>query len=104
MVINPGISQAIITNRLGKMRDSCYVSIGDKSIALTRSVTLLGLQTDNRLNFYLQFSTFYKKVVAKLNALSRFSSFSIIFTKKAFMQSFVYSQRNYGTCEGSNAF
>ena len=104
MIINSGKFQAIIINTLGKMRDSCNVSTGEKLITLTKSVTLLGLQIIDRLNFDLQVSTFCKKVVAKLNALSRFSSFSNFYTKKTLMESFVYSQLNHGTSKSSNGF
>ena len=44
MIVNTGKFQAIITNSLGKMRDSYNINIGDKLITSTKSVTLLDLQ------------------------------------------------------------
>ena len=73
IIFDPGKFQSFNINRLRKMGDS-----GDKPIPLTKSITLLGLQVDNILNFDLQVSILCKKV--EVNALSKnnfFKSFSI---------------------------
>lgn len=57
MIVNPCKFEAIIINTLEKMTDSQNTNIGDKLIASTKSVTLLGLQIDNRLTFLIAFNT-----------------------------------------------
>ena len=40
-----------IVNRLGKFKNTLKISIDKKQILFANSVTLLGLQNDNKLNF-----------------------------------------------------
>ena len=51
MVVNPDKFQSIITNRLGKLRNSNELLIVNHKIDSESSVTLLGIEIDNRLNF-----------------------------------------------------
>ena len=126
MIVNPGKFLGFVINRLGNRKWEIHAK-WDKSIASIKSVTLLGFQIHNRLNFDRQVSTLCKKAAAtlhkifentdfhwpafsrnqwklvfshilcsvKLNAFSRFSSFTNLSSKKTLIEAFVYSQFNY---------
>ena len=53
-----------------------FINTRDKSITSAMSVRLFDLRIDNRLNFGPHISALCKKAVAKLNPLSRLSSFT----------------------------
>ena len=70
MVINPNKFQSVIINRLGKSKDSCELLIDNNKINSENSVTLLGTEIDNSLNFGNS-TTLCQKAGRQLNALSR---------------------------------
>ena len=51
MVVNPDKFQSIIINRLGKLKNSYEILIDNHKIHLENSVTLLGIEIENKLNF-----------------------------------------------------
>ena len=51
MVVNPDKFPSIIINRLGKLKNSYELLTDNYKIELENSVTLLGIEIDNHLNF-----------------------------------------------------
>ena len=71
MVVNPDKFQSIIINRLGKLKNSYEILIDNHKIHLENSVTLLGIEIENKLNFGKHVTTVCQKAGRQLNALSR---------------------------------
>ena len=61
MVVNPDKFQSIIINRLGKLKNSYELLIDNHKIDLKISVTLLGIEIDNKLNFEKHVTALYQK-------------------------------------------
>ena len=70
MVVNPDKFQSIIINRLEKLKDSCKLLTDNHKTNLENSVILLGIKTDNKLNFEKHVTALCQKAVHQLNALS----------------------------------
>ena len=51
MIVTPGKFQAMIVNRLGKMKDAYEMNIDNKQITSSNSAKPLGINIDNKLNF-----------------------------------------------------
>ena len=66
--------QSIIINRLGKLKDSYVLLTGNHKIDLENSVTLLGIEIDNKLNFEKHVAALCQKTGRQLNVLSRLST------------------------------
>ena len=71
MVVNPDKFPSIIINRLGKLKNSYELLTDNYKIDLENSVTLLGIEIDNYLNFEKHVEAQCQKVGRQLNALSR---------------------------------
>ena len=71
MVVNPEKFQSIIINRIGKIKDSYKLLIDKHKIDSENSVTLLGIEIDNKLNFEKHITALCQKAGRQLNALSR---------------------------------
>ena len=71
MVVNPNIFQSIVINRLGRLKNSYYLLIDNHKIDSENSVTLLGIEIDNKLNFEKHVTAQCQKADRQLNALSR---------------------------------
>ena len=63
--------QFIIMNRLGKLKNSYYLLVDNRKIDLENSVTLFGIEIDNKQNFEKHVTTLCQKADRQLNALSR---------------------------------
>ena len=61
--------QSIITNRLGKLNDSYQLLSDNQKIDLENSVTLLGIEIDNKLNFGKHVTARCQKADRQLNTL-----------------------------------
>ena len=66
MIVNPKKLQAIISSN-----HSCCLTINNTQIKFKESVTLLGFEIDNKLNFEKHVSTICKKANNQRNAISR---------------------------------
>ena len=71
MVVNLKKFQAIIINRQNRSYHNCYLTTNNVEIKSKESVTLLGIEIDNKLNFEKHVSTICKKTNNQLNAISR---------------------------------
>ena len=66
MVVNPHKFQSVIINRLGKLKNSYELLIDNHKIDSENSVTLLGIEIDNKLNFGEHVTTVCQKVGRQL--------------------------------------
>ena len=66
MIVNPKKLQAIISSN-----HNCCLTINNTQIKFKESVTLLGFEIDNKLNFEKHVSTICKKANNQRNAISR---------------------------------
>ena len=63
MIVNPKKFEAIITNRQNRSNHNCCLTIHHVEIKSKESVTLLGIEIDNKLNFEKHVSTICKKAI-----------------------------------------
>ena len=61
MIVNPKKFQAIIINRQNRSNHNCCLTINNAEIKSNQSVTLLGIEIDNKLNLEKHVSTICKK-------------------------------------------
>ena len=61
MTVNPKKFQGIIINRQNRSNQNCCLTINNAEIKSKESVTLLGIEIDNKLNFEKHVSTICKK-------------------------------------------
>ena len=61
VIVNPKTFQAIIIKRQNRSTHNCCLTIHNAEIKSKESVTLLGIETDNKLNFEKHVSTICKK-------------------------------------------
>ena len=71
MTVNPKKFQAIIINRQNRSNHNCCLTINNVEIKSKESVSLLGIEIDNKLNFEKHVSTICKRTNNQLNAISR---------------------------------
>ena len=71
MTVNPKKFQAIIINRQNRSNHNCCLTINNVEIKSKESVSLLGIEIDNKLNFGKHGSTICKRTNNQLNAISR---------------------------------
>ena len=71
MIVNPKMFQAIIINRQNGSNHNGCLTINNAEIKSKESVTLLGIEINNKLNFEKHVSTICKKANNQLNAISR---------------------------------
>ena len=88
-IVNPGKFQTVIIKVMGEMRVSQNVDVGDKSIASTKSVKLLGLQKyEGRIAYRFSYAFCHndaKNMSSRPTAISvtsRFLTKSIVFQEK----------------------
>ena len=71
MIVNPKKFEAIIINRQNRSNHNCYLTINNAEIKSKESVTLLGTEIDNKLNFEKNVSAICKKANNQPNAISK---------------------------------
>ena len=74
-----------------KQKEKNYLKTNGAEIKGQNSVTLLGVEIDNELNFNNHISNICKKAGNKINAISRIQSFLGQNKKEALVNTFVYS-------------
>ena len=95
MIVNLKTFQAIIINRQNRSNYNCCLTINNAEIKSKESVTLLGIETDNKLNFEKHASTICKKANNQLNAINRISPYLGQKEKEILINSFLYCNVNY---------
>ena len=71
LVMNADKSHLLVTSHLDKIS----VNVGKEEIKCEKSVKLLGIQIDDKLDFSEHVSTLCKKASLKLHALARISNY-----------------------------
>ena len=74
MIVNPDKFQAMILSS-DKKDKKFQLSINDSTISSEGSVTLLGTEIDNKLNFKNHVSTICKKANRQLNTIGRIQNY-----------------------------
>ena len=69
--LNPKKLQAITINKQDRSNHNCCLTIKNAEIKSKESVTLLGIEIDNKLNFRKYVSAICKKANNQLNAIGR---------------------------------
>ena len=92
MMTNPGKFQFMI---LSKNTISKSIVIGNKTIASSKSVKLLGLTIDKKLNFGIHINNICKRPSAKIKSLGRIRNRLNLSQAKILYNSFILSQFNY---------
>lgn len=95
MIANPNKFHSILLSRAKIDTSKLEINIGDRVIQSERSVKLLGVTIDDKLNFNLHISNLCRKASAQLNALFRFKNVLSLQTRSILAQSFVYANFNY---------
>ena len=91
------INEAILANFADdNMFHNCCLTIDNVEIKSKESITLLGIEIDNKLKFEKHVSTICKKANNQLNAISRIGAVLGLNEKEILINSFVYSNFNYG--------
>ena len=92
MMANPGKFQFMILN---KNTINKSIVINNKTIESSKSVKLLGLTIDNKLNFGIHINNICKVASAKIKSLGRIRSRLNLSQAKILYNSFILSQFNY---------
>ena len=95
MIPNPWKFQAIFIKKDHSDTSGIDISLSDKNIKSEKTVTLLGVKLDNKLNFDAHISDLCKKATTQLNVLKRLKQFIGFEERKTLVQRFVYSNFNY---------
>ena len=95
MIANPGKFQAILIKKDRSDTSGIDISLSHKNIKSEKTVKLLGVKLDNKLNFDAHISELCKKAATQLNVLKRLKQFIGFEERKTLVQSFVYSNFNY---------
>ena len=86
-IVNPDKFQAMVLGR-HKQKETINLTINGAEIKGQNSVTLLGDEIDNELNFNNHISEIYKKAGNKINAISRIQCLLGQKEKEAFVSTF----------------
>ena len=97
MTVNPKKFQGIIVNRQNRLNHNFCFTINNYEIKSNESVTLLGIEIDNKLNFKKHVSTICKKAYNQLNARSGISAVLRQKEKEILINSFAYCNFNYSS-------
>ena len=92
MMANPGKFQFMI---LSKNTINKSIVIDNKTIESSKSVKLLGLITDNKLNFGIHINNICKVADAKIKGLGRIRNRLNLLQVKILCNSFILFQYNY---------
>ena len=88
MIVNPDKFQAMILS-FDKKEKKYDLNINNSIISSEKSVTLLGIETDNKLNFDKQVSNICRKANNQLNAIVRIQNYLGKKEKEAVINAFV---------------
>ena len=80
MIVNPDKFQAMILSS-DKKDKKFQLNINDSTISSEDSVTLLGIEINNKLNFKNHVSTICKKANRQLNAIGRIQNYDCNWTR-----------------------
>ena len=95
MIVNPDKFQVIFLDKRRSDNTNIEVEIGNEKISSTSLVKLLGVHTDDKLNFNGHINKICKSAGNQLNALIRLKSFLGLKEKEVLVNSFIYSNFNY---------
>ena len=91
MVVNSDKFQSIIINKFGELNNSYELLIDYHKIDQGNSVTLLGIEIDNKLNFEKHVTALCQKAGRQLNALSLIYKYIGFQEMKILLGSFIFS-------------
>ena len=94
MIVNPDKFQAMILSSDEKDK-KFQLNINNSTISSDDSITLLGIEIDNKLNFKNHVSTICKKANRQLNAIGRIQNYVGKKEKETIINTFVYSNFMY---------
>ena len=94
MIVNTDKFQAMILSS-DKKENNYDLKINDSIISSEKSITLLGIEIDNKLNFEKQVANICRKANNQLNAIGRIQNFLGKKEKETIINSFVYSNFIY---------
>ena len=94
-VVNPDMCQSIIIIRLRKIKDSYELLIDNHKIVSENSITLLGIEIGNKLNFEKHVTAPCQRAGRQLNALSRIHKYIGFQEMQMLLDSFIFSNFNY---------
>ena len=95
MIVNPDKFKSIVLTKNKSDDIPTGFSIGTDIVPIDKSVKILGMHLDNRLNFNLHINTICKYASNQLNALVRLKKFLSFEQKKVLVNSFVLSNFDY---------
>ena len=95
MIANPEKFHALLVRKDRKDTSGEKILIQGREITSEKSVRLLGVEIDNKLNFDTHISNLCRKAVTQLNVLKRLKSFIGFKEKQILVESFVFSNFNY---------
>ena len=95
MFVNPDEFQFILLDKQKSDYTGTKLIVGSKEIQVVSSFDVLGVTTDNKLNFNLHIDRICKSASNQLNALIRLKHFLESVERKALINSFVLSHFNY---------
>ena len=94
MIVNPDKFWSIIISSKKHLSKSC-ININGVELTMESTVKLLGLETDNKLNFEKHVSNICKKASNQLNTICRLQTFIAHREKEWMINTFVHSNINY---------
>ena len=94
-IVNPDKFKSVILTENKSDDVPTGLSIGTDIVSIEKSVKLLGIQLDNRLNFNLHVNASCKSTSSQLNALVRLNKFLSFEQKKVLVNSFILSNFDY---------
>ena len=95
MIVNPDKFKSIILTKNKSDDIPTGFSNGTDIVSIEKSVKLLGIHLDNRLNFNLHINTICKSASSQLNALVQLKKFLSYEQKKVLVNSFILSNLDY---------
>ena len=95
MIVNPDKFQAIVLNKKRSDLTNTNFQVDNQVIKSVSSAELLGIQTDDKLNFNLHISKICKSAANQLNALIRLKQCLSFHAKKVLINSYIISNLNY---------
>ena len=95
MLVNPNKFQAIVFKKDSNLENEIQLKIDGKEIKTSKTVKLLDVTIDEKLNYEDHVSSLCKKAAAQLNALGRIQHYLGQKQKESIINSFIYSNFNY---------